>query len=91
MRIAIHVARGENETAAQLKRILPELMLPETSRLRAFPCLCVISPQQVKKISRLQTSSVIGLPFFVDQQWKFDASLFPEQRSVVRISQADSS
>ena len=89
MRVAVHVAGSEDETTAQLKRILPELVLPETSALGAFPRPGVVSPQQVKNISCLQTSRVIGLPLFVDQQWEFDTSLLAEQRSVTRISQAD--
>jgi hypothetical protein len=43
----------------------------------------------VKEISRLQTSRVVGLPLFIDQQWKLDASLLTEQRGVTRISQTD--
>ena len=44
----------------------------------------------MKKVSSLQTSRVIGLPLFIDQQWEFDARLFAESSSVVRIAQADS-
>jgi hypothetical protein len=36
MCIAVHVTGNEDETTAQLKGVLPELVLPETSALGAF-------------------------------------------------------
>jgi hypothetical protein len=90
MGIAVQVAWREDEAAAQLKRILPQLVLPESTALRAFPRLRVVGPKQVKKVSGLETGRVIGLPLFVDQQWKFDARLFAESSGVARVPQADS-
>jgi len=50
VRIAVHVSGGEHEATAQLKRILPELVLPESSTLRAFPRPRVVPAQEVKQI-----------------------------------------
>lgn len=89
MRIAVHIARSKDEAASELKRILPQLMLPESPALRALPRLRVVPAQQMKQISGLQSSRVISLPFFVDQQRKCDAGLFTKQRGVTSISQPD--
>jgi len=67
VRVAVYIAWGEDEAAAQLKRIPPQLVLPESPALRALPRLRVVGAQQVKKIGGLEASRVIGLPFVVDQ------------------------
>ena len=66
-------------------------MLPESATLGALPRVRIVGPQQMQKIGRLQARGTISQPFFVDQQWKVDARLFAEQRSVMRVSQADCS
>jgi hypothetical protein len=89
VRIAVYVAWGEHEASAQLKRILPELVLPEPTALGAFPRPSIVSPQQVKEIGRLKSSRMVGLPLFIDQQGECYSGFLAEHRRVTRIAQAD--
>jgi hypothetical protein len=88
--VTIHIAGPEDEAAAQLKWILPQLMLPESPALGALACPRVVRAQQVKKICGLQARRMIRLPFFVDQQRERDSGFLTEQRGVARITQPDS-
>ena len=89
MGITVHVTWGEHEASAQLKRILPELVLTESSTLGAFPGPRVVPAQEVKQIGGLKSRRMVGLPLFIDQQWECYSGFLAEHRRVTRIAQAD--
>ena len=87
--IPVHIARPEDETAPQLKRILPQFMLPVAPGARAVAGGLVIAAQQVQKIRVAQPGGAVRQPFLVDQQRERNARILAEQARVVRVAQSD--
>src|ERR1035438_1811120 len=63
VQIPVHIARPEDETAPQLKRILPQFMLPVAPGARAVAGGLVIAAQQVQKIRVARPGGAVRQPF----------------------------
>jgi hypothetical protein len=89
MNITIHVARRKDETAAELKGILPQLMLFVPARARPVASAFVVATPHVEQVRAPQAGGLVSLALLVDQQGKRDAGLFPKQARVVCVAQSD--
>jgi hypothetical protein len=76
MREVIHVARAEDEAAAQLKRVLAEFVLAMPGRARPLPASRVVAAQQVQQIGGTELGRAISFAIFVNQQGKCDPGFF---------------
>jgi hypothetical protein len=86
---AIDVSRRENETPAELKRILAKFVLTMPGRLRAIAALEIVAASQVQQISGTQVGDGVSLALFVDQQGKRYSGLFAENSCIVSVAKAD--
>lgn len=89
MRVEIHVARGKDETPAELERILALAMLTLTVRASASAGFRIVGAKKVQQIGFAQTRSTISQPFLIDQQREINAHLIPEKPGVVPVAQAN--
>jgi len=89
VREAVHVAGSKNKAPAQLERILSQFMLGVAGGLGSRPGERVVLAQEVEQARALQVERPIGLAFFIDQQGKGDAGLFPEVAGILAIAEAD--
>lgn len=89
MRVEIAVARCEDERAAKLKRILPQLVLPVSFTRGARPCRPVEREEEFPESSLSKPRRAIGSARLVDQERKRDAGFHAEGCGVVAASQAD--
>jgi hypothetical protein len=87
--IPIHIPRSEHEAAAELKRILSQLILPVTGRARTFAARFVFSPQHVQKVSATQTGNAVRLALLIDQEREPNARVLPELACVIRVAESD--
>ena len=79
----------KDETSAQLKWILSQLVLMMTSRFSAFPRGKRFALDQSKKASLLELGGSVGLSVGVDQQRKGDAGLCAELPRVLIVAKSD--
>ena len=86
---AVDISRREDETPAELKRILAKFVLMMPGRLRAIAALEIIAASQVQQIGGTQVSDGVSLALFVDQQGKRDSRFFTENARVVAVAKAD--
>lgn len=91
MRIDVAVPRAEDETSAQLERILSRAMLPMAGGTSALTCRTIVAPQDVQNVSRFERSSVVGDPLLIDQQRERNSRFSPKEPCIIGIAQADSS
>lgn len=91
MHESIRVSRAEDEAAAELEWILPELVLMVAGCTGRLASLRVVAAQEMKKISGLQLHGAIGLPLLIDQKRKRDAGLFAKLAGIDPVPQADGS
>ena len=85
----VYVSRTEHETAAQLKRVLAQLVLPVPRSLRSCARLRIVGPRQMQQIGRFQTGRPIREPLFVDQQRKADTGILAEKTGVRSVPETD--
>ena len=85
----VPIPRPENKARSQLKRILPELVLPMTGSLGAGTRLAVVAAKEVEQIPRLQLSRFVRSPVGVNQQWEGNAGLFAKQARIIHVAQPD--
>jgi hypothetical protein len=89
VRKKIDIARGENETPAELKWIFPESVLMMAGFMRSLACLRIVAAQEMKKIGGLQLRSAIGLTLFVNQEGKSDPALLAKLSGVNGVAEAN--
>jgi hypothetical protein len=89
MREAVDIARAENKTSAELKRILAQFVLMMTSGASPLARLHVIPAKKVQQVCITKFRNSIGFPLLVDQQRKGDARFFTKQPRVVAVPQSD--
>jgi hypothetical protein len=89
MRVEIDVAGTENETAAELKGIRAQAMLPMAGCCSARPGFRVVTSKQVQKIRRLEAGRAIREPLRIYQQRKRDSGLLAKKAGVARIAKTD--
>ena len=87
----VSIPRPENKARAQLKRILPELVLAVARCLGPGARLAVVAPQDVEQIAGLQLSRFVRSSLGVNQQWEGNPGFFAKQTCIVHVAQADSS
>jgi len=88
--VPVLVAWTEYETAAELKRVLAEFVLPVAGRAGVFAGGIVIRSQHVQQVCLTQAGRMVSLALLVDQQREPDSGLFLEEACVVAVAQADS-
>jgi len=91
VREAIHLARAEHEAAAQLERILPQVMLPVAGRSRTLARGLVFGAQQVQQVGAAKPNRPVGDALFVNQQRKPDAGLIAKDARIIPVTESDSS
>jgi len=84
---SIHITRPKHKAPAQLKRILPQLMLLVSRGLCPVSRHKIVFLQYVKNIRRLQFQRVIRFLLLINQKRKRNPRLLPEYFCVLRISQ----
>jgi hypothetical protein len=87
MRVKIDISRTEDETAAELKRVLPQSLLSVAGRPGAASCLRIIAAQQMQQIGFAQPGRAVSTALLVDQERELDARFLPEKTRVVPVSQ----
>jgi hypothetical protein len=91
MSVVVNVAGTEHETAAELKRVRAQLVLPMAGRLRARPGPGVVTSKQMQKIRRLEAGGAIREPSLVHQQRKRYSSLLAKEAGIAHIAETDRS
>ena len=90
MRVEIDVAGTENETAAELKRIRTQAMLPMAGGRRAPPGFRVVTSKKMQQVRRLEAGRTIREPLRVYQQRKRDSGLLAKEAGVASVAKTDS-
>jgi hypothetical protein len=90
MRVEINVAGAENETAAKLKRIRAQAMLPMAGCGRARPGFRVVTSKKMQQVRRLEAGRTIREPIRIYQQRKRDSGLLAKQAGVASVAKTDS-
>jgi hypothetical protein len=85
----ILVSRAENEAAAELEGIFPELMLPVSGAFGPRPCLSVLASKEMEQVSGFQFRGSEGNSFAIDQQRKCYARFVAKHAGIVHIAQPD--
>ncbi len=89
MRVEIDVAGTENETAAELKRIRAQAMLPMAGRGRARPGFGVVTSKKMQQVRRLEAGRAIRQPLRIYQQRKRDSGLLAKEAGVASVAKTD--
>jgi hypothetical protein len=82
----VNVAGRKNETAAELKRILPEFVLAMAAGFCTLAGGGIVLPQQVQKRSLFQAESGIRSALLIYQKRKFDSGFFAERAGIRRVA-----
>ena len=90
MRVAIDVAGTENETAAELKRIRAQAMLPMAGCGRTHPSFRVVTSKKMQQVRRLESGRAIREPLRIYQQRKSDSGLLAKQAGVASVAKTNS-
>jgi hypothetical protein len=90
MRVEIDVAGTENETAAELKRIRAQAMLPMAGGRRASPGFGVVTSKKMQQVRRLEADRAIREPLRIYQQRKRDSGFLAEEAGVASVAKTDS-
>src|SRR5881628_3708830 len=89
VREADDVARGEDEAAAELKRILAEALLPMPGLPRARPGRYVVAAEAVQQRRVAQAGGAVRAALLVDQEGKRDCRLLTEGTRVPPVAEPD--
>jgi hypothetical protein len=89
MRVEIDVAGTENETAAELKRIRAQAMLPMAGCGRARPGFRVVTSEKMQQVRRLESGGAIREPLRIYQQRKRDSGLLAKEAGVASVAKTD--
>jgi hypothetical protein len=89
MRVEIDVAGTENETAAELKRIRTQAMLPMAGGRSARPGFRVVTSKKMQEIRRLEAGRAIRQPLRIYQQRKCDSGLLAKEAGVASVAKTD--
>ena len=79
---AVHIARSEDKTAAQLEWIPPELVLRMTGGFGAGARFGIVASQQVKQVRALEFHGGIGFAIFVNKQWEGNSCLLAKSAGI---------
>jgi hypothetical protein len=85
----IFITWRKHKAAAELKRVLAQLVLFVSSGLRATAGLRIVFAQQMKKVGMLQADGFVGLALVVDKQGKIDFGFLAEEAGIFLVAQAD--
>jgi hypothetical protein len=86
VREPVHISRSEHEAAAELKRILPQLMLMMAAGSGALSRYGVFASQEMQEVRGLQVGHAITLPLFVDQKRKGNARFFTKHPCIIAVA-----
>lgn len=85
----IDIARAEDETAAELKGVLPQFVLVVTGAAGSLSGDSILTSKQMKQVGGFQLDRFIGLALFVDQKREGDPGLFAELPRVDAVSETN--
>lgn len=85
----VAITGTKDEAGTELKGIASELVLSEASGLGASACGRIITPEDVKKIARLQFRRFVGCPLGINEKRKRDAGFLTKKPSVVQIAKSN--
>jgi len=89
MRVEIDVAGTEDETAAELKRIRAQAMLPMAGGGRARPRFGIVTSKKMQQVRRLEAGRAIREPIRIYQQRERDSGLLAEEAGVACVAKTD--
>ena len=89
MREADDVARGEDEAAAELKRVLAETVLAMPGLPRARPGRRVVAPEQVEQRRLPKAGRAVRPALLVDEERERDPGVLAERPRVLPVAEAD--
>jgi len=89
VREAVDIARSEDKTSSQLKRILSRFVLAMAGCPRARSCSGVVAAKQMQQVRGFQSCGSISQPLLVDQQGKRDPGFLAEKPRVLAVPQSD--
>ncbi len=87
----VAVAGSENETAAKLEWVFPQMVLAVAGGAGAPARSGIIAAQQMEKIGGGELCGAVGFAAFINEQRKRDAGILTEAARIVKIAQADGS
>ena len=85
----VAIARSEDETRPQLKRIPAQVVLVMARSFGPGSRLGVVAPQEMQQVSRFQFRGAVRGAIGIDEQRKSNAGLLAEGASIVHIAEAD--
>ena len=85
----IAIPRAKNETGTELKGIASELVLRESGGLSASACGRIVTPEDVKKVPRLQFRGFVSCSLGINEKRERDASFLTKKPSVVQIAKSN--
>ena len=91
MRVDIDVAGPEDEAAAQLERVPPQLVLRVPSSFCARPRIAIVRAEHVENGTDAEIDGTIGNAIGVDQQWECNSRVRTKNARVLRVAEAHSS
>jgi hypothetical protein len=89
VRKEIDVARAENKTSAELKRVFPEFVLMMAGVVRSLSSFCIIAAQEMQEIGGLQLRCAIGLTLFVYEERESNGSFLAKLPGVNGVAEAN--
>jgi hypothetical protein len=90
MRVQIYVPRSEDKGASELKRVLPQLVLPTTRRYGTCPSLAIVFPEELEHRADTKIDGAVGTAIGVDQQRKCNPRLLAKDARVFHIAEPHS-
>jgi hypothetical protein len=89
VRVQVAIAGSKDESSAELKRILAQLVLAMALRPCPLAGGSVVAAKEVEEIGDAQSGGAVGGAFFIDKQGKRDPGLFAKEAGVDPVAQAD--
>jgi hypothetical protein len=89
VREAVDVARSEDKTPSQLKRILPRFVLAMTGCPSARSRGGVVATKQMQQVRGFQSRGSISQPLLIDQERKCDPCFLAEKSRILAVPQPD--
>jgi hypothetical protein len=91
VREPVYISRPKHKASAQLKWILPQLVLMMAGGSSALSCHGVLAAEEMQKVRGLQFHRAISLARFVNQKRKGDACFFAKHSRVIAVAQSNRS
>jgi hypothetical protein len=85
----VHIAGTKHKTAAELERVLAELVLAMAGGCGAPARDLVVFPQEMQQVGFAQFGRFVRVTLLVNQERELNAGFFAEELCVVHVAKAD--